>query len=398
MPDYLGPQIDAADDDPQAILANMVARLQDQVLQATGQNLILPDSSPWLLTLEAVSIEMAETRRAATGEGQTYDQIARWLARSVFLVSPRDPIAATGAVTFTARDTAGYTIPAGTQISLQSVDGTERVGFETTTDAVIAAGQSVSPTVEIVALEEGAAGNELQQDPQLEDRWDFLASTAPITVLAPTSGGDDGETDAEFLDRFARTQRRMADGLITDDDFAAFARDFYADGGRALVLPLYDGQNGVSGVPGAFTVVPIDPDGQARSVPQMAALKAAIDARLLTGVQSFVIAPKYTTVDVQFTATSYPPYDPAAVQAAAVAAVEDFLSPARWGLAPYGDEPLWLDKPTVRANDLIAVLETVQGLDDLLTLTVNGVDRGDVTLTGPAGLPQPGLVTGAVTA
>jgi len=397
MPDYIAPVIDDADDDPQAILAQMVALLQERVAALTGQTLILPDGSPWLLTLEAAAIEHAETRRAATGAGQTYDRIARWLGRTAFLIAPRDPVAATGVVTFTAIDTSGpYTVPAGTQLTLRGLAG-DRVGFETADDAVIPAGQTVSPAVEIVAIEEGDQGNELQADPQLEDRWDFLASEGPVAVLAPTSGGSDGETDDEYLNRFARTQRRMADQLITPDDFSAFARDFFADGGRALTLPLYNGSTGASNVPGMFTVVPIDPDGLARSQPQMTDLKAAIDARLLTGVVSHVIAPTYTTINVTFTATSYPPYQPDAVQEAAILAVQEFLSPARWGLAPYGDEPVWLNEPTVRVNDLIGVLERVDGLRHVTALTVNG-GTVDITLAGPAGLPTVGTVTGIVAA
>ncbi len=344
--------------------------------------------------IEANALEHAETRRAATGEGQTFDTIARRFGQSIFGVIANDPVAASGSATVTMIDTAGYTLPSGTQFTLRAADGS-RVGFETTAAVTVPAGQTASAAgaVGFVAVLEGDAGNDLIDDPRLEDEWDFVAT---FTVVAPTSGGSDGETDTEYLGRFARTARRFSPRLITVDDFGPFTNDFFADGGRALVIDLYNPDTGSTTSAGSLTVVPITPAGQPRSNTQKVALKAAMEAQVLSGAQVFVIDPTYTPVSVSFTISVYPPYDPSATLAAATAAVQAFLDPATWGMAPYGDEPLWLDEPIVRAADIDAVLKAVSGVRHVLDLVVNGADQGDVVLIGPAALPSVGTVSGAV--
>lgn len=387
MPDYINPQVDDSADDPAAIAEDMRDYMSTRIPGWSAW-----PASPENYLIEAIALEHSETRRAASGVGQTFERIARSFGVSVFGFPEIVPTPAHGSITITAIDTLGHTLPSGTQLTLRSGDGS-RVGFATTFDAVIATGQSSISGVQVIAVQEGELGNELSDDPRLEDEWFFVSD---LSMDAPTSGGSDGETDQEYLNRFARRQRRFGEQLVLREDFEAFASDFWGDDGRALVLPLYDANAQATDIAGSFTVVPIDPDGNARSPSQMNDLKTEIDKRLLAGVNSFVIAPTYTPVTVEFSATCYPAYEPTTVQTAAISAVQDFLSPARWGLAPYSDTPVWLDEPTVRLNDVEAVIKNVDGVRHVLTVTINSV-AGDVDLVGPAALPQVGVVTGVVT-
>jgi hypothetical protein len=389
VPDYISPYSDGAEDDPFAIAENIRARLA-QVIPGWE----LWPASPEDYFIEAVAIEHAETRRAASAEGQTFEKIARWLGQFVFGFLPSDPAEASGATTWTAIDTNGpYEVPAGTQLTLLADDGS-RVGFVTTEGFTIPNGQTTVSGVRISALETGDFTNGLTQGLRLEDEWDFIAT---VITDGPTSGGSDGETDAEYLNRFIRRQRRLGEQLITADDFSAFARDYFSDGGRAITIPLYDSTTNTPDVAGTFTVFPIDGSGLARSASQKTSLLAAIQEKLLTGVTAGVLDPQYTSITVSFTATSYPAYQPSQVQAAAVAAIQSFLDPARWGLAPYGDDVLWLNEQIVRYNDLVGVLETVEGLRWVTSLTLNG-GVSNVALGSPVGLPTVGPVNGNVIA
>lgn len=389
MPDYIEPQIDDAADDPAAIADDMRDYLASRII---GWSVWA--SSPENYIIEAAAQEHAQTRRAATGAGQTFDRIARMFGVRTFQFPARDSTPAYGTTTWTAIDANGpYTIPTGTQLTVRAADGS-RVGFEVTTDVRILAGQTSATGVQVVAVLDGVEGNGLSADARLEDEWPFITD---VSMEAPTSGGSDGETDEEYLDRFTRSRRRGSDALITAPDFASFTRDFFGDGGRALVLPLYDASTGTPDVAGTFTVVPITPFGGPRTATEKADLRAAIEANLLTGITVGLLDPTYTSVTVSFSAQSWPPYDPAQVQSAAVQSVQTLLDPARWGMAPYGDEPTWLSEPVVRYNDVVAALENVDGLRHVTSLTVNG-GTADVALAGIAGLPAIGPVNGNVIA
>jgi hypothetical protein len=111
-----------------------------------------------------------------------------------------------------------------------------------------------------------------------------------------------------------------------------------------------------------------------------------LDTNTVSFMQPWAIDPTYTTIDVVFAAVSKPGTDPAVVEAAAEQAVLDYLSPARWGLA--GNYDGWTDKPVVRFQDVSAVIHGVPGIDHWTSITING-GTSDVTMTGPAALPDP---------
>jgi hypothetical protein len=387
LPDYITPLVDPADDDPQAIAADAYALMQDRFSGWEGS-----DADPTVVLIEATAIEHAETRRAAR---ETFDIIARFFGQTVFSFPPIDAIPANGASTWTFTDTDGHLIEAGTQITLQALDGSTRVGFEVIEDVTVPNGNAVTGTGEVllVAVEPGDDGNGLSTDPEPEELLDVLDA---IVIEGTTSGGSDAETELEYLDRFARRQRLASTHLVLPDDFTAFARDWTDDVfgqpvARAAVKDLYNPADGTSNNAGMVTVIPVQVDGTALSAGEKTALKAAMEALLQTGFVVNIADPEYTTVTITFTATVFPGFDTAIVQADAEAAVLDFISPAKWGDPPFGDLRLWLDQSKVRRDDLFGVLHTVRGLNDVTALTINGSSSADLTLTitnaHPVGLP-----------
>lgn len=116
-----------------------------------------------------------------------------------------------------------------------------------------------------------------------------------------------------------------------------------------------------------------------------------------------VIDATYTDVDVDAPATALAGFDTSIVEDSIVAAISDYLSPANWGI-PSGDSTrkLWRNVTTVRRNELIALVNSVEGVDYVgnLRLALGGDPLGtvDITLDGPAALSRPGDVTATVSA
>jgi hypothetical protein len=292
--------------------------------------------------------------------------------------------------------TADRTIEEGTQLD---VDG---AGFATTVDLVIPIGNS-SGDVAIVALEAGAASS------GLSDPVDLVSPTYvwvdSVELTAPTAGGTDGETDQEYVDRFADSIPTFSPKAINVSDAGAIARADI-EVARALVLRDYiPGTPPITGAPaaGSTTVALRDAAGEPVSGASKTRVQDALsdpDERLLA-LAFYAIDPNYTTIDVTFTAQCYDDYTPAAVEAQAEADIADFLSPALWGVPVRGDQQLWNDEPIVRRNDLLGVLYRVPGLRHVTSLTLavhlGVLGTADITMTGPAALPRAGTISGTVT-
>lgn len=249
--------------------------------------------------------------------------------------------------------------------------------------------------IEIIAVDPGPDATGLQADPQLEEP---LAWYGSIVVEAPTVGGAEGETDVIYRNRLADSAALMARTLVIADDFARDARTNFPLIERALPLDGYNPGDSTFGNGGYMTVAVVndaglDPGSTARDAGEVAQQALAISGMVVNW-----IAATYTAVTVVFAAVSYEQFDPVAVEAAAEAAVLEFLSPAQWGLPPFGDQRDWLNTPTVRYRDVVAAIENVEGLDYTTSVTVNG-GTADVTLTGAAPLPSTAsTASGTVTA
>lgn len=339
----------------------------------------------WLIeALSQIGSQVAETAQGVPTE------IFRRFGQDLVNLPPQDATAATGKTTWTMIDNAGYTIPEGTTIGFQADDGST-VAFQTIADVEVPEGSTTAEGVEVVAVEEGAFGSGFTGEAGLLDVLDYVQT---VTLEAQTTGGSDGETDEEYLERLVDELRLQTPRPILPDDFATLARRV-AGVERSVAIDGYNPADESLENERMIAVATVDADGN----PNSSQVKSEVDA-LLQGMREVnfvvnVIDPTYTEIDVTYTAVAWPGWDAEAVQAAADAAVAEYLSPSSWGQPPTGQPDGWVNDTKVRYLEVAQVLNAVDGLRYVTDLKVEGA-TADVNLTGAAPLPKPGTITGTV--
>jgi hypothetical protein len=284
-----------------------------------------------------------------------------------------------------------HEIPAGLRVQIDGPEGP--VGFQVSETVHTLAGESTA-TVVLRAEEAGSEGSGLTGEVKVVDPREWIQS---IVLLADTAGGEDAEGEDAYRDKLVRKERRDSPTIITAVDAQEAILEIPGVG-RCLILDNYVPKIGEEaakeGVPGAFTIVPLDPAGANVSGAIKTEALALVEAERLLDLQGYVIDPTRTNVAVAYSFTVNPGWDPVGVKAAADAAVTQYLSPAIWGnVSTAGGVQTWEEDLLVRYGELYTVLNNVQGLNHVTALTINGVANTDAALVGPGGLPN---LTGVV--
>jgi predicted phage baseplate assembly protein len=149
-----------------------------------------------------------------------------------------------------------------------------------------------------------------------------------VTNERPAAGGRNEQTLSEFI-KFAPAQLRCRDRAVSEEDFAALARQV---GGiaNAVALPLFHPDHPGVEVPGALTVVvlPDTADRPPRPAPdQLEAVCEYLDTRRLLTSEVYVKGPEYLVARVEaiLEANPYAAFDQ--VENNAVQALNDALDP-----------------------------------------------------------------------
>jgi hypothetical protein len=187
----------------------------------------------WLA--EAMSSEAAQT---ATVASSVPDTIVEYLGKTLFNVPGIDDVSASGGTTWVVQDTAGYTIPSGTQVGVRDADGNLQA-FTTVNTVVIPNGHNSTGAgeVAILAVNPGSSGNGLSGSVQLVDILTFVTS---VTLVAPTAGGQDAETSGDYLSRFVADLQLLSPTPILPPDFAVLALNAGTAAFRAVALDGYN--------------------------------------------------------------------------------------------------------------------------------------------------------------
>ena len=288
---------------------------------------------------------------------------------------PRSPgVLPTASVELTA-DAAGASIPVGTLVQVSV--GDEIVQLTTDAELTITAG-TPSAVVGITGTEFTDLANGIPSGTPV----DLITDTTGVTaaVLSQDVGGGAGPEDADaYLDRAGIRLQRLTATLLQPEQFEAYAIEqpgVY----RVKAVNLYNSDTAVAGG-GHLSVASLDSSGAPLSAPAKATLLTGMDdlSAAFLGVHAF--DPTITTVPVTATLHTVPGADTTVVHDAAVAALDAYLSPLTWG---WGS--------TVRRNELIALLEAVEGVD-YLTAGHPTAPAGDTALTGQAPLADLGTTT-----
>lgn len=304
-------------------------------------------------------------------------------------IEPNDPVSATGTTTWTMVDSASYEIPAGTELDGVGTDG-ETVGLATIDTTTISGG---SGTIEVQVVEPGEAGNDITGE---LTQVNAINGVVTVELDAATSGGSDGEADEDYEIRLSEILQLQSPSPILPDDFAIFVRTQIPEIYSATAIDLYDAEHDLENVERCCTTAVKDVDGEELSTEIMDEAQALLEAALMVNFLAFVIAPTYTTIDVNFTVTSLSDFDDDDVQSRAVSAVEEMLSPANFGVPNGGDPQVWVNTTVVRRYEIITALNNVEGVDYVgeVWIAKEGDTVGllDIDLDGVAPLTRAGTV------
>jgi hypothetical protein len=354
----------------------------------------------WLI--EAMSQQAAELVDVASAVPTA---IFIYYGSSVLNLPPHLAASASAQTHWVVRDALGYTIPQGTLIGIPA-SGSDLIAFETVQDAVIPAGAT---TIDIVcqAVEPGAEANGLTGDPELVDALDYVVD---VTSTAPTAGGVDAESETDYLNRLRELLTLLSPRPILPNDFAVMAKSNPAVY-RATAIDLH--QAGVpedpatgpnTPIPAAsadnvercVTVAVMGVDGLPIGKPARQDVANMLDAQREVNFLVYVVDPTYTNIDVSFTIAVYSNYSADDVVTRVVAALQDYLSPASFGVPPFGDQAIWINDTKVRYLEVAQVINETEGVNYITALTVNG-GAVDVALVGTAPLPKARNIVGAHT-
>jgi hypothetical protein len=360
-----------------------------------------------VITIEVSSFQAAEGRDVASAVPR---RIFFYFGETLANLPPEVAASASTASTWTAIDDQGYTIPEGAVVGVRAA-GDELALFRVDAAVSIPPGSTATTAgaVALVAMEEGEAGNELGGVGAPAELVDTTLTWVDSVVLtAETGGGADAEPEEEYLDRLVEELLLQTPRPILPEDFAILAKRVPTVD-RALAIDLYKPEDAPN--PGdpedtnaerSVTVVPVDEDGEPVSAGTKTAVRDLLQGKRETTFDVWVIDPTYTEVAATFAATAYAGWDAADVEARALAALEAYLEPADWGTDPYSFSREWTTDDKVRFLEVAEVLNRVDGLWRVDSLTVGeeggAMGDADVQLDGPAPLPRAGTIVGAVSA
>jgi hypothetical protein len=356
--------------DPDAKRERFITVLEDGI-----DGYAAADGNPEVIIGEGTAEMAADNELLAQ---QVAAAIFRAFGQNIIGLLPVNETAATALTTWTAVDTVGHTIPAGTQVAIGDVT------FTVDADTTIPGGSSSVTGVSLTAAETGAATSGLTDTPALISQLAFVSA---IALPTPTVGGQDAETDGDYQIRLVRKMRSFGRPTIAAD-FAERAEEV-PEVAAALIIDGYDAVSTLTNQGRTVTIAVRDSSGGIVSSPSKTLVHDNIAAEREPGWNIYVIDPTYTVVLVAATVTVWDGYDKPTVELAAEAAVTAFLAPSSWGSPPDVVGPVWNLEPTVLRGEVTTVLNNVDGVRHVTALTlapglpVTGVAATD-TLTSTA--------------
>jgi hypothetical protein len=290
----------------------------------------------------------------------------------------RDPGAfPAGTATFTFVDDTGHNLPLGTRVAVSVPGLDDSMVFATITNVDVPEGQS-DVTVPIVGTVSTAAANGLPATTPVE-LLDAVVSVEFVELAGPIGGGSGPEEDDEWFARGVNRFARLTETLVLPPHFVSAALE-RPEVERAFTVDNFDPDSGnPPGDDAGHVTVAVYGDGAPLTLAQKDAIEADFDTRVLANLAVHVVDPTLTPVAVTVEVVAAAGAEAATVEANVEAALTEYLSPSTWG---------WAD--TVYRNELISLIDRVDGVERVVAITT---PAADMPLTGVAPLATVGALT-----
>lgn len=431
-----------------------------ELLQAIYPNWKPNPASPEYRMLLAFAAIASETGVLAV---DVPEEIISFVGAVVYRTQVRQATRATVKSLWTANNTNGETIEAGTEVFITMPGGTP-VAFEVKEETVIPVGKTEA-AIELVAINPGEEGNGLTAAANVVTS-EPLTWVSTIVLTSESGGGKEEESFEEYLKRILELAALITPRPILGKDFANYVRLLTPSGeiARAVGLDEYNPETkntftgttteksnelkeissftGLTegsvlvgaGIPTNTVIVSVN-EGAKTAIMSSAATathsKESIEAvgsfkneRCVTvgtatkegleisagtkteaeellkaareaSFKSFVIHATYTEIEIKYKGVGQKGFKAAVVEANVRQALENLITPAKWGTPPNGDQTQWLNARVLRYQDVITALNNTLGFDHYTELKVNG-GEADINLAGVAPLTKIKGITGSV--
>ncbi|ASR80660.1 baseplate J-like protein [Arthrobacter phage Piccoletto] len=264
-------------------------------------------------------------------------------------------------------------IPLGSRLRLVVSSTGETVDLLTTEELQIITSESLTGEVNVVAEYVGETANGIPAGTSVSVVGSLPFVESSVLAL-PISGGSGTESDGSFKARAASTFARQVSTLVGTEQFeyAALTRP---EIGRAKAFDNYN--PAVPGSPqfGHVTVAVANTTGQTVSAPVMTDIENWLEAQALASLIVHVIAPTYTTVNLNVTVKADVGQSAVEVKANVEAALREWLSPVTW---PWDS--------TVEQFSMISVVGNAGGVKQVTSVPAT------IALAGKAPLPTIGTI------
>jgi hypothetical protein len=334
------------------------------------------------------------------------DTIFKYFGAKLAGIPPLDATSAVVGSTWTMINNIGYTIPAGTMVSIRDAVGQDHA-FQTTLDIVIPVGSTATAAgaVTLTSVETGAVLSGLGGVGYVATLIDTLSYISSVVLTGLTSGSQDAELSSEYNDRLANKLQRLSQKPVLASDYALAALDI-AGVARAVAL---DGYNPVANTMNNERYVGIAAV-DAAGVPIASGIKTQLQT-YLDGLRetNFIVSvfdPTVTQIDVTFNVKCLVGYTAATVQANALARLNAYLDPSNWAKDPTVTDAAaqagtWVETSILYYWKVIQQLSIAEGVDRVISMTmcIHGGSLGtaDITLPGHATLTDQGTLNATAT-
>jgi uncharacterized phage protein gp47/JayE len=291
--------------------------------------------------------------------------------------------AATATIDVIAINTSGYTIPAGANFAYFPPNNGTALAYTLDADINIPAGSSTASGT-VTAQEVGTPHNDpsLGATLQILITMPYLLST--MFATAP-SGGTDPESDSDYFTRASTTLRSYSAALTTATQIEAWVLVTYPNtvyraqvydrrrkNDRDTTSPTFDVHDGFSLVAVAGLNATIsDTSDVPLTVQERQDIEAALDLKTNTGLVTELVNAELVDITVNITVVPFIGYTVSQIQNNITAALDLYLSPNQWN---------WSD--TVRENEILALVDGVDGVDYVSSLSSVTTTSGNATVSG----------------